>query len=184
MTPPLEIAVITPDTLVYMGLRSVVRDMSGCRVTRFTSFGEYAACRRESFDLTITDADIFAAHAHHFVPRRGKTAVIASAAQSERGITVISRNGDESDVIETLENALSGLRSDEGQLAQLSPREIDVLKQVAIGLTNKEIADRLGISVNTVLTHRKNITAKLGIRSVSGLSVYAMMNGYISQQAR
>ena len=43
----------------------------------------------------------------------------------------------------------------------------------------KEIADSLNISVNTVLTHRKNISSKLGIRSVSGLSLYAMMNGII-----
>jgi DNA-binding CsgD family transcriptional regulator len=61
----------------------------------------------------------------------------------------------------------------------LSLREIDVLCLVASGLTNKEIADKLNISTNTVLSHRKNITAKLGIKSVSGLSVYAMMNGYI-----
>ena len=47
-------------------------------------------------------------------------------------------------------------------------------------MTNKEIADRLIISINTVLTHRKNISAKLGIRSISGLSVYAIMNGYIT----
>jgi DNA-binding CsgD family transcriptional regulator len=45
---------------------------------------------------------------------------------------------------------------------------------------NKEIADRLNISINTVLSHRKNLTAKLGIKTVSGLSFYAMMNGYIS----
>ena len=51
---------------------------------------------------------------------------------------------------------------------------------VASGMTNKEIADKLCISINTVLSHRKNITSKLGIRSASGLSVYAMMNGYIS----
>ena len=47
-------------------------------------------------------------------------------------------------------------------------------------MMNKEIADNLGISINTVLTHRKNLTAKLGIRSVSGLSFYAMMNGIIA----
>ena len=63
--------------------------------------------------------------------------------------------------------------------ADLTAREIDVLRAVAMGLTNKETADRLGISFNTVLSHRKNISAKLGIRSVSGLSVYAMMNGYM-----
>lgn len=63
----------------------------------------------------------------------------------------------------------------------LSQREIDVLRLVAMGYINKEIADMLSISFNTVLTHRKNITAKLGIKSVSGLGFYAIMNGYISE---
>ena len=62
---------------------------------------------------------------------------------------------------------------------ELSQREIEVLCLIAQGHLNKEIADKLNISINTVLSHRKNITSKLGIKSVSGLSVYAMMNGYI-----
>ncbi len=61
----------------------------------------------------------------------------------------------------------------------LSPREIQVLRLVAMGHINKEIAAQLGISFNTVLTHRRNITAKLGIKSVSGLGVYALTRGYI-----
>ena len=48
------------------------------------------------------------------------------------------------------------------------------------GWTNQEIAEHLNISLNTVLTHRKNITAKLGIKTVSGLTFYAIMNGLIS----
>ena len=47
---------------------------------------------------------------------------------------------------------------------------------VARGLSSKEIADRLHISVHTVSTHRKNITHKTGIRSVAGLAVYAMIH--------
>ncbi|UKI45727.1 MAG: helix-turn-helix transcriptional regulator [Phocaeicola vulgatus] len=62
----------------------------------------------------------------------------------------------------------------------LSEREINVLQQIVKGYTNKEIADHLSISLNTVLTHRKNITAKLGIKTVSGLTFYAMMNGIVS----
>ena len=64
---------------------------------------------------------------------------------------------------------------------QLSQREIDVLKLIAIGHINKEIAAILSISINTVLTHRKNIISKLGIKSASGLGIYAIMNGYISK---
>ena len=63
--------------------------------------------------------------------------------------------------------------------APLTQREKAVLRLISAGLTAKEIASELGISANTVVTHRKNISAKLGIRSASGLSLYAMMNGII-----
>ena len=62
---------------------------------------------------------------------------------------------------------------------ELSVREIEVLILITKGLINKEIADKLNISLTTVISHRKNITEKLGIKSVSGLTVYAVMNGYI-----
>lgn len=62
----------------------------------------------------------------------------------------------------------------------LSQRELDVLRLVALGLLNKEVADKLNISLNTVLSHRKNITAKLGIKTVSGLIFYCITHGYIS----
>ncbi len=62
----------------------------------------------------------------------------------------------------------------------ISVRELEVLKLVALGLLNKEVADRLHISLNTVLSHRKNITAKLGIKTVSGLIFYCISHGYIS----
>ena len=50
---------------------------------------------------------------------------------------------------------------------------------VVKGLINKEIAEKLNISLTTVITHRKNITEKLGIKAVSGLAIYAVMHGYI-----
>ena len=65
---------------------------------------------------------------------------------------------------------------------QLSPREVEVLSLVVRGLINKEIADRLSISLTTVITHRRNIVEKLGIRSVSALTVYAVMNGYVDME--
>jgi regulator of cell morphogenesis and NO signaling len=62
----------------------------------------------------------------------------------------------------------------------LSSREIEVLKQIVKGGTNKEVAEQLCISLNTVLTHRKNITSKLGIKTIPGLTFYAITNGIIS----
>ncbi len=64
--------------------------------------------------------------------------------------------------------------------ADLSEREKEILASVAKGLTNKEIADKHHISVHTVVSHRKNITRKTGIKTVSGLTVYAMFNSLIS----
>lgn len=63
---------------------------------------------------------------------------------------------------------------------QISQRELDVLKLIALGFLNKEIADKLNISLNTVLSHRKNITSKLGIKTVSGLTFYCITHGYLS----
>ncbi len=59
---------------------------------------------------------------------------------------------------------------------ELSDREKDVLIQVVHGLSNKEIADVLCISMHTVVSHRKHITAKLNIHSTAGLTVYAIVN--------
>jgi len=58
----------------------------------------------------------------------------------------------------------------------LSDREKNILRHIALGHTNKEIGEKLFISTHTVVTHRKNITRKLGIKTVSGLTVYAIFN--------
>ncbi len=69
-----------------------------------------------------------------------------------------------------------GGESEETEDYELSERETDILVLVAKGLSSKEIADKLNISVHTVSTHRKNITHKTGIKSVAGLAVYAMLH--------
>jgi len=70
----------------------------------------------------------------------------------------------------------------DNESSDLSEREKEILKEVALGLTNNDIADKLFISVHTVITHRKKITKKLGIKSVSGLTVYAIINGLIEME--
>lgn len=66
---------------------------------------------------------------------------------------------------------------------ELTKRETAVLVEVARGLTNKEIAERLNVSVFTVTSHRKNIVRKTGIKSVAGLTVYALLNNLIDEDA-
>ena len=66
---------------------------------------------------------------------------------------------------------------------ELSDREKEILVSVAQGLLNKEIADKHNISINTVITHRKNITRKIGIKTVAGLTVYAILNNLIDINA-
>ena len=66
--------------------------------------------------------------------------------------------------------------------APLSDREKDVLICLSKGLKNNEIADQLNISVHTVITHRKNIVRKTGIKSVAALTVYAILNNLIEEK--
>ena len=62
----------------------------------------------------------------------------------------------------------------------LSEREREIVHCVVCGLSNKQIAEQLFISLNTVLTHRKNIARKLNIHSVAGLTIYAIVNKIVN----
>jgi len=73
-------------------------------------------------------------------------------------------------------NEMEKLPSDD----ELSAREIEVLILVTKGLINKEIADKLFISIHTVISHRKNIVQKTKIKSQAGLTVYAITNNIVS----
>ena len=92
----------------------------------------------------------------------------------------IERDASKDKVMPLLEKVLQAYsNTGRGNSAILSERETEVLKQVAMGYTNQQIARRLFISKHTVISHRKNITAKLGIKTVSGLTVYAVLNNLI-----
>lgn len=84
--------------------------------------------------------------------------------------------------IQELQIAKSSDITSSNESSELSQRETEVLKCLTSGLTSKEIADKLFISTHTVITHRKNITGKLGIKSISGLTVYAILNNLINME--
>lgn len=71
----------------------------------------------------------------------------------------------------------SSLNTENEQL--ISKRETEILRYLVMGFTNQEVADKLFLSIHTVMTHRKKINKKLGIKTVSGLTVYALMNNII-----
>ena len=85
-------------------------------------------------------------------------------------VPVVSRMEDESD-------------APRGEGGELSAREKEILVAVAKGMLNKEIADLYNISIYTVISHRKNITRKTGIKTVAGLTVYALLNNLIDMNS-
>lgn len=97
---------------------------------------------------------------------------------------IIELNDDLQRVKSTLNQVSNNFQSDsdEPDTDPLSDREKDVLVCLSKGLKNNEIADELNISVHTVITHRKNIVRKTGIKSVAALTVYAILNNLIEEK--
>lgn len=95
------------------------------------------------------------------------------------GVVRVTDNSDE--IILNI-NRITGadVAEENQQQESLSERETEVLVQLVNGLSNKEIADKLNISIHTVISHRKNISQKTGIKSQSGLTIYALSNKIIS----
>lgn len=96
---------------------------------------------------------------------------------------VIEINDSKQKVVTKIFNILSDnkLTQEKPESIELSNRETDVLVALVKGMTNKEISDKLFISIHTVITHRKNIIRKTGIKSVSGLTVYALLNNLVDE---
>ena len=94
---------------------------------------------------------------------------------------VIGINDSKLKIINKLNQIVQNDKGERPDDVELSKREIDVLVAVARGMMNKEIADQMNLSIHTVISHRKNITRKTGIKSVSGLTVYALLNNLIDE---
>ena len=154
-----RVAIIMRNTLEALGIKHRLEEAFSISLQVFSALGQVPDVGSDLFDFYFTSPELFVKHLDFFLPRRQKVITITSSPRDDDA-NVLCANDDHQD--------------------ELSQREIDVLRLIASGMINKEIAESLGISINTVLTHRKNITNKLGIRSVSGLTFYAMMNGIIA----
>ena len=181
------IAIILPDTLQYVGLQNLlVNYFPPVEISHYPTFEASLSSNTDTFDYYITNATLFVLNADFFLPRRNKTIVLVNSLDGEKNNSYpsnyISIHSPQETIIEQFnqffvkENGYTSTDSNK----ELSLREIEVLQLIVKGITNKEIADKLYISLNTVQTHRKNITTKLGIKTVSGLTFYAIMNGIIS----
>ena len=168
----MRIAIVTPYTLLNLGLKHLLQKYFDTTPILYNEISEFFNNAPEQFDAYILFADTIIGYSDFFLPRKSKIILLASDGSHLPETSMTSL--DIHQFIEHLDKQSEILPH------ELSPRETEVLRLVAKGLMNKEIADRLNISINTVLSHRKNLTAKLGIKTVSGLSFYAMMNGYIS----
>ena len=95
---------------------------------------------------------------------------------------VIEINDTRSKIIDKMSEFVKNDKQKKSEDVELSKRETDVLIAIAKGMMNKEIADQMNLSVHTVISHRRNITRKTGIKSVSGLTVYALLNNLINEK--
>lgn len=133
--------------------------------------------------LYVVGTECFLANLQKFMVRKDRVVVVSLTPcknDTQEGITLIDSHIAKDRFLSIVREKQRFLRKNEAtRQEELTARETEVLALLARGLTIKEIACELTISINTVLTHRKSISAKLGIRSVSGLSLYAMMNGVI-----
>ena len=137
-------------------------------------------------------AQIYVEHNAFFLPRKRKTIVLAGDSHQFQlsGVPILNIYQAEEQLVKDILKLHQHAHHDGYPVKdmpptppttghELSAREIEVLVLITKGLINKEIADKLNIGLTTVITHRKNITEKLGIKSVSGLTIYAVMNGYV-----
>ena len=186
-----QVLLVVPSAIVARGLEQVLSGTGEFEVACILghlSGNSPAQLKDMVFDVIIIDPSIF-----EYASRSNGKSVTASFSDApvvamectplddnirKQYDGVLSLTAPPAGIIEKLREAIasrSETQKNEGE--ELSAREKEILVCVAQGLLNKEIADRLCLSIHTVITHRKNITRKTGIKTVAGLTVYALMNG-------
>ena len=188
-----EIAIVEANTLTSLGLKTILERMIPMAVIRtFHSFGELTDDTPDMYAHYFISAQIYVEHNAFFLPRKRKTIVLAGDSHQFQlsGVPILNIYQAEEQLVKDILKLHQHAHHDGYPVKdmpptppttghELSAREIVVLVLITKGLLNKEIADKLNLGLTTVITHRKNITEKLGIKSVSGLTIYAVMNGYV-----
>lgn len=189
-----EIAIVDSNSLVCMGLKQLLQTMMPTLTVRsFLSFGELIDDTPDMYAHYFISAQVYIEHTAFFLPRKQKVVVltVGDAGQFQlAGLLTLNTAVPEDVLVKNLLRLYGqGHQSPcvkkpaedawQSMNGGLSAREGEVLTLLAKGYINKEIAERLNISQTTVITHRKNIVEKLGIRSVSGLTIYAVVNGFV-----
>ncbi len=191
------IVILTPNTLMGVGMRSMLGDMFPFAAFKVTSdFGDIAESAPEDLFHIFVSANYIIEQREFFEERRRKTIILtegtprAAMLEGFPQINIASTQEQIEASLHQLHSSAHGAHSAKAPHSMpqphpedreiLSSREIDVLRLIVEGYINKEIADELNIALSTVISHRKNITEKLGIRSVAGLTIYAIMKRYVT----
>lgn len=184
-----KIIIIEPGFIVQEGLRLILSSTNGFVVRHCFSTIEQMRLHpyANDADLFIINPTLLDLHHHNSVRQqlgiKNEIPIVALiysfidhniVQQFDAEITI-------HDSAVQIANKLVALKRDnKNENEELSEREKEILIAVAKGMSNKEIADSHFISIHTVITHRKNIVKKTGIKSVSGLTAYALVNNLIS----
>ena len=184
-----EIAIIEPNTLAGLGLLHLLQQMMpAITIRHFGSMQQLTDDTPDMYGHYFVSSAVYFEHASFFLQRMSRTIVLTSggAVPGLSDVNTLNVNQSEQaltrDILRLHSRGHGHDHNHRPTMAvehDLSPREIEVLVLLTRGFINKEIADRLNISLTTVITHRKNITEKLGIKSLSGLTIYAVMRGYV-----
>ena len=188
-----RVAIVEESAVVAEGLRAL---LAGGGEFEAVYVAEDIRTLAERFALVAPDAVVVSTSLSCGLPRNIRSAypdlrsaalVALSVAVREEEImrqfdSVVNIYDKPSQILKKLRAAVEQCEANPyGDSHDLSDRERDVLVRVAKGLSNKEIADDLNISIHTVMSHRKNIAHKTGIKSVAGLTVYALLNNLLDR---
>ena len=171
------VALIIPSEIIAKGLASILEDSGSFSVLEvFHDYSKTCETRLRGFDPDVVIID-------PVILDDGPAVTEDVLRQYDGSVSLYDR---QDELVRKLRNAIDTKLQDpapEPVEGELSAREKEILVCVAKGMLNKEIADKLNLSIYTVITHRKNITRKTGIKTVAGLTVYALLNNLIDMSS-